>query len=85
MWYVEGQQLGKLSNKNRQGCRKNAAKTRASTSGKLIEKGFLNLTRSSSINDATRLWNSAPNQIKESDTIYSEKKCIKDFVKTLPL
>ena len=64
---------------------KNAATTRASTSGKLIEKGFSNLTKSASINDAIRLWNIAPNLIKNNDSIYSAKKYIKNFVKTLSM
>ena len=63
----------------------NSATTRATTFGKLIEKGFSNLTKDTSINDATRLWNIAPNQIKQSTSVYSAKKSIKDFVKTLPM
>ena len=34
---------------------------------------------------ATRLWNIVPMVIEELKTIYSAKKAIKDFVKTLPI
>ena len=37
------------------------------------------------INDASRLWNAAPDYIKTFDTIYSAKLAIKKFTKTLPL
>ena len=63
----------------------NSATTRATTSGKLIEKGFSNLTKSALINDATHLWNIAPAQLKNSVSTYSENKLIKDFVRQLPM
>ena len=37
------------------------------------------------LNDAKRVWNSAPQQIRECNSIYSVKKEIKSFVSTLPL
>ena len=63
----------------------NSATTRATTSGKLIEKGFSNLTKSALINDATHLWNIAPALLKNSVSTYSAKKLIKDFVRQLPM
>ena len=63
----------------------NSATTRASTFGKLIEKGSSRLTKDTQINDATHLWNIAPNEIKLSASVYSAKKAIKEFVKKLPM
>ena len=63
----------------------NSATTRATISGKLIEKGFSNLTKSALINDATHLWNIAPAQLKNSVSTYIANKLIKDFVRQLPM
>ena len=37
------------------------------------------------LNDGIRLWNNAPLELKNSTSIYSAKKLIKSFVKTLPI
>ena len=37
------------------------------------------------INDAAKLWNGAPDTIKNCVSIYSVKKCIKAYTSTLPL
>ena len=37
------------------------------------------------INDAAKLWNIAPDNIKHSDSIYSAKKNIKNFIRGLPI
>ena len=37
------------------------------------------------LNDATHIWNMAPETIKNCESIYRAKKAIKDFVKTLPV
>ena len=36
-------------------------------------------------NDAARVWNGAPNNIKDCKTIFTVKKHIKTFVQTLPV
>ena len=42
-------------------------------------------TQSAYNNDAKKLWNKAPNSIKESTSIHMAKKAIKTFVKSLPI
>ena len=37
------------------------------------------------INDATHVWNAAPINIKQCNTITATKKAIKSFVATLPI
>ena len=59
--------------------------TRAATSGKIIEVGKSNLTQKSSISDSIRIWNFAPNTVTEANSLYLAKKCIKNYVKSLPI
>ena len=59
--------------------------TRGVTNGKLIEEGSSTLIINSCIGDATRLWNRAPEGIKNSNIIATAKSEIKKFVLTLPL
>ena len=49
--------------------------SRSATSGKLIEYGHK--VTSTFINDSTRAWNKAPNNIKQSKTLFSAKKLSK--------
>ena len=47
--------------------------------------GLLKIQSHSFINDAARVWNEAPRQIKDSMTLSSAKKHIKSYVQTLPI
>ena len=58
---------------------------RANTQGRLIEIGKKTLTTKTCVSDAIRLWNSAPNELKQCETIYKFKKANQAYVKTLPL
>ena len=51
----------------------------------LVLTGHSKLQMQSFFNDAARIWNLAPNQIKECKSIGTVKQCIKTFVKTLPI
>ena len=59
--------------------------TRAGQSGRPIEIGKKHLTQKTSISDAIRVWNLAPQKVNESKSLYQAKKEIKNFVKTLPI
>ena len=59
--------------------------TRGVTNGKIIEEGSSTLIINSCIGDATRLWNKAPDVIKNSNSIATAKSEIKKFVLTLPI
>ena len=59
----------------------NGRETRGVNTGKLIEPKILNTC----IGNATRLWNKAPNAIKNSKSISVAKKEIKAFCQTLPV
>ena len=63
----------------------NSANTRAKAKGNLIETGHSTIMHSTFINDATKAWNLAPNNIKTAETHFSAKRLIKEFVKTLPI
>ena len=51
----------------------------------LVTKGKTLVQTTSFMNVAANVWNSAPSNIKESKTIWSAKKCIKMFIKKLPI
>ena len=65
--------------------RKDSPSTRAITNGTLVEKGVSILAKNTYLNDAVRAWNLIPDTIKNCETIWSAKKSIKQFVKTLPI
>ena len=65
--------------------RKNSPSTRAITNGDLVEKGISILSKNTYLNDAIRAWNLIPEDQKNCETIWSAKKSIKNFVKTLPI
>ena len=65
--------------------RNNSPSTRAITNGNLVEKGISILSKNTYLNDAIRAWNLIPEDIKNCETIWSAKKSIKNFVKTLPI
>ena len=59
--------------------------TRACSEGKLVEEGTKSLSLKTFKGDASRLWNSAPDEIKKCVTMHSAKNAIKKFIKTLPI
>ena len=59
--------------------------TRAVTNGKLQEIGVSNTAKNTFYNDGVQAWNKIPENIKKCKTIWSAKKAIKKFVKTLPM
>ena len=58
---------------------------RSSSTVVMMEGGKNNIARASFTRDAGRLWNKAPNDIKEAKTLHMAKKLIKDYCKTLPV
>ena len=51
----------------------------------LVENGVTDLRKATFLNDGIRLWNFAPDEIKFCKALYSVKKQIKIFAKTLPI
>ena len=51
----------------------------------LVENGVTELRKATFLNDGIRLWNFAPDEIKSCKSLYSVKKQIKIFAKTLPI
>ena len=70
---------------NKQTTAPNGRATRGDTSGKLIEPGKSSLVINSCIGDSTRLWNQAPQSVKNCTTIWSAKKEIRKYAATLPI
>ena len=59
--------------------------SRSATNGNLVEPGTSCLAKQTFINDSARVWNRAPQSIRICSSLYSAKKEIKKFVKTLPV
>ena len=59
--------------------------TRSHTNGDLNIEGFSTLSQNSCVEDAKRVWNNVPNQIKSASTLYTAKKEIKAYCCTLPI
>ena len=59
--------------------------TRSVTAGKQIEKGKTELFQATYINDGSKLWNVAADEVTKSSSLWSAKKAIKTFVRTLPI
>ena len=59
--------------------------SRSLSNGDIIEEGYSVKSLCTFQNYSTRLWNKAPSNIKLCSTIYTAKKEIKKFVKTLPV
>ena len=59
--------------------------SRNKVNGTLPVYGRSNVTQASFINDSKVIWNSAPDSVKSSKSIFSAKKAIKNWVKTLPI
>ena len=52
---------------------------------KIPETAKSKTTQSSFNNDAKKLWNKIPQNIKDCPSLYMAKKAIRQFVKTLPV
>ena len=60
-------------------------RTRASTENVLMETHGCKTLNGTFINDAAKIWNRAPAEIKDSTSLYAAKNNIKKFVRTLPI
>ena len=63
----------------------NGRNSRAVTNKKLYQSKGSTLTMDSFVYDATKMWNNAPDSIKNANSIYSAKTEIKSYCKLLPL
>ena len=70
---------------NKQVTAPNGRATRGDTAGKLIEQGRSNLAINSCMGDGTRLWNQAPQSVKNCTSLMTAKKEIKKFAASLPI
>ena len=59
--------------------------TRADCKGRPCEIGRTNLTQKTCISDAIKLWNLAPEIIKQSKNVAQAKTEIKKYAKTIPI
>ena len=63
----------------------NIVNTRAASNGVLMENQITTQSQRTFLNDAIHIWNLCPTDIKSCPSIFSAKKSIKEFVKSLPL
>ena len=63
----------------------NGKESRAVANKKLIQSKGSTLTMDSSVYDATKMWNNAPDSLKNANSLYSAKSEIKSYCKLLPL
>ena len=61
------------------------ATTRSLGSTQIQEYGRTYKTQKTCINDATKIWNQSPLEIKNCASLYSAKRAIKVYAKTLPI
>ena len=66
-------------------CHSDAMNTRARYSGLLKESKISNKSQRTFTNDAIHIWNQAPCEIRDSKSLFSAKKAIKEFVALLPI
>ena len=59
--------------------------TRAAKNKRPVEIGKNNQTKNTCVSDAVRVWNLAPEKVKGKETLFSAKRAIKDYVKSLPV
>ena len=59
--------------------------TRSENVNNLVESRLLKFEESTFMNDAARIWNLAPQTLKDCKNIYSVKREIKNYIVTLPL
>ena len=64
---------------------KDSCTTRVVTKGHLMEFGKSDLMQSTFLSDASKAWKNCPLEIKNFVTLWSAKKAIKKFAKTLPI
>ena len=57
---------------------------RAQARGDLVVPGGLKIVTDSFRCQAAKLWNAAPLELRQAKSLYTAKRIIKDFVKTLP-
>ena len=70
---------------NRQECNADSVNTRADASNRPIQIGKSLLAQKSSVSDAIRIWNKAPDKVTTCSSIGQAKNEIKIFVKLLPV
>ena len=63
----------------------NGKESRAVANKKLIQSKGSTLTMDSFVYDATKMWNNAPDSLKNANSLYSAKSEIKSYCKLLPL
>ena len=66
-------------------CQNEGTNTRARSAGLLKESKVTNKSQKTFVNDAIHIWNLAPSSIRDSTSLCSAKKAIKDFVCSLPI
>ena len=59
--------------------------TRASNRGDLVVEAATLKSQATFLNDAFKIWNAAPIEIKQSGTLAIAKKEIRKFIATLPI
>ena len=63
----------------------NVTTTRAAAKGRPCAVGRSNLMQSSCVSDAIKVWNLAPKEITECNSLFQAKNRIKKYVRTLPI
>ena len=58
---------------------------KSSNKPELVITGRSAIQDSTFINDATRVWNKAPSAVRDCKTLYTVKKQIKIYIRTLPI
>ena len=53
--------------------------------GKPVEIGNSNLVQNTSTSDAIRIWNKAPESVKEAKSLTQAKTAINKFIKCIPI
>ena len=61
------------------------SRTRSGTALNLVELKTIAMSSKTFKNDAIRIWNQAPDSRKTCESLYTAKKAIKSFIKTLPI
>ena len=59
--------------------------SRGQAAGYIKSTALSNITKKTFINDSIKAWNLAPNELKNSVSIYGAKNVIKKIVKTIPI
>ena len=59
--------------------------TRSNTNGVLLQSGLSNIASNTFIEDAKKIWNISPENIKSANTLATAKKEMKQFCKSIPI